>query len=278
MRKEYIKVESINLAKLSHAEFINFMERFLALLPLEAEEAAEEGDPMGAPKVGITAEQIEEAKTYLSEMNDLNRETKVKAETKSKAEIDRQRDALWTAIIQRILTSRNVPIPTESAAAEKLYIVVKPYTGMNRLPNNQQTETVKGLLTDLNKPEIQDAITTLGLEGYIDELSTYNQQYEALVKGADVARAAANLGNKSDALRRQLMDLYREMADFAFATNLLHETEESLYFMAGLNGLIRDVETAYNLRDKAKHTSTTTLEKPEDGDKGDSGLEFVPVE
>lgn len=278
MRKEYIKVESINLAKLSHAEFINFMERFLALLPLEAEEAAEEGDPMGAPKVGITAEQIEEAKTYLSEMNDLNRETRVKAETKSKAEIDRQRDALWTAIIQRILTSRNVPIPTESAAAEKLYIVVKPYTGMNRLPNNQQTETVKGLLTDLNKPEIQEAIRTLGLEDYIDELSTYNQQYEALVKEADVVRAAANLGNKNDVLRQQLIDLYREMADFAFATNLLHETEESLYFMAGLNGLIRDVETAYNLRDKAKHTSTTTLEKPEDGDKGEGGLEFVPVE
>ena len=98
------------------------------------------------------------------------------------------------------------------------------------------------------------------------------------MKGADVARAAANLGNKSDALRRQLMDLYREMADFAFATNLLHETEESLYFMAGLNGLIRDVETAYNLRDKAKHTSAITPEKPEDGDKGDGGLEFVPVE
>lgn len=254
------------------------MERFLALLPLEAEEAAEEGDPMGAPKVGITAEQVTEAKTYLSEMNDLNRETRVKAETKSKAEIDRQRDALWTAIVQRILTSRNVPIQAESTAAEKLYIVVKPYTGMNRLPNNQQTETVKGLLTDLNKPEMLDAITTLGLENYIDELSTCNQQYETLVKGADVARATANLGNKSDALLRQLTDLYREMADFAFATNLLHETEESLYFLSGLNGLIRDVETAYNLRDKAKHTSTTTPENPEDGDKGDSGLEFVPVE
>lgn len=278
MRKEYIKVESINLAKLSHAEFINFMERFLALLPLEAEETAEEGDPMGAPKVGITAEQVEEAKANLSEMNDLNRETKVKAETKSKTTIDRQRDALWTAIIQRILTSRNVPIPTESAAAEKLYIVVKPYMGMNRLPNNQQTVIVKGLLTDLNKPEMQEAIRTLGLEDYIDELSTYNQQYEALVKEADVVRAAANLGNKNDVLRQQLTDLYREMADFAFATNLLHETEESIYFLSGLNGLIHDVETAYNLRDKAKRTRTDKTEKPEEGDKGDSGLEFVPVE
>ena len=274
MRKQYIKVESIKLTKLSHAEFINFMERFLALLPLEAEE----DDSMGAPKVGITVEQIEEAKTYLLEMNDLNRETRSKAETKSKTEIDRQRDALWTAIIQRILTSRNVPIPAESAAAEKLYIVVKPYIGMNSLPANQQTQTVKGLLADLNKPDIQAAITTLGLEGYIDELSTCNQQYEALVKGADVARAAANLGNKSDTLRRQLVDLYREMADFAFATNLLHETEESLYFMAGLNGLIRDVETAYNLRDKAPRTRSDKTEKPEEGDKGDSGLELMPVE
>lgn len=98
------------------------------------------------------------------------------------------------------------------------------------------------------------------------------------MKGADVARAAANLGNKSDTLRRQLVDLYREMADFAFATNLLHETEESLYFMAGLNGLIRDVETAYNLRDKAPRTRSDKTEKPEEGDKGDSGLELVPVE
>ena len=93
-----------------------------------------------------------------------------------------------------------------------------------------------------------------------------------------MARAATSLGNTSDVLRRQLTDLYREMADFAFATNLLHETEESLYFLSGLNGLIRDVETAYNLRDKAKHTSTTTPEKPEDGNKGDSGLELMPVE
>ena len=65
MRKQYIKVESIKLTKLSHAEFINFMERFLALLPLEAEE----DDSMGAPKVGITVEQIEQGRNQVEDGN-----------------------------------------------------------------------------------------------------------------------------------------------------------------------------------------------------------------
>lgn len=38
MRKNYIQVENMTFLRLSNAEFISFMERFMALLPLEDDE------------------------------------------------------------------------------------------------------------------------------------------------------------------------------------------------------------------------------------------------
>ena len=69
MRKKYIKVENIRLYLFSNAEFINFMERFMALLPIEKDEESQDA----APKLSITAEQLAEGKAYLATMKDLNK-------------------------------------------------------------------------------------------------------------------------------------------------------------------------------------------------------------
>lgn len=87
------------MLNLTHTELMNFMERVLALLPLEAEEDAGPTDPKGAPKVGITSEQVRDAQDILREMNDLQMASKMKAETKPKKEADRKRDALLAFII-----------------------------------------------------------------------------------------------------------------------------------------------------------------------------------
>ena len=97
-----------------------------------------------------------------------------------------------------------------------------------------------------------------------------------------MTRSVLNLTEKMDALRKSLIELYREMMEFASATNLLHETEESVYFVSGINALIQDVKANYNLRiskgKKKEGEEEQPEEKPDGDDKGDSGLEFVPVE
>ena len=274
MRKKYIRVEEINLVRLANAEFMNFMERFLALLPLEAEGEPESG-VMGAPKVGITAEMITEAKGYLAQMNDLTRIPQMKAETKPKEEVDRKRDSLISLLFSRVKTSRSVPIEAESKAAEQLYIVISPYRGIGKLPYNQETEMIKGLLLDLRKLENSEAVRTLGLDAYVDELDNCNKQFEALVKTADMKNSELGFNEQMRDLRVAMTDLYREMTDYAFATNLLNETEESLYFMSGLNALIHDVESIYKQRLNSRKKKEE--EKPA-GEGSDSGLEFVPVD
>lgn len=274
MRKKYIRVEEINLVRLANAEFMNFMERFLALLPLEAEGEPESG-VMGAPKVGITAEMITEAKGYLAQMNDLTRIPQMKAETKPKEEVDRKRDSLISLLFSRVKTSRSVPIEAESKAAEQLYIVISPYRGIGKLPYNQETEMIKGLLLDLRKLENSEAVRTLGLDAYVDELDNCNKQFEALVKTADMKNSELGFNEQMRDLRVAMTDLYHEMTDYAFATNLLNETEESLYFMSGLNALIHDVESIYKQRLNSRKKKEE--EKPA-GEGSDSGLEFVPVD
>mgnify|MGYP000972163513 FL=1 len=274
MRKKYIRVEEINLVRLANAEFMNFMERFLSLLPLEAEGEPESGE-MGAPKLSITAEQVTEAKGYLAQMNDLTRIPQMKAETKPKEEVDRKRDSLISLLFSRVKTSRSVPIEAESKAAEQLYIVISPYRGIGKLPYNQETEMIKGLLLDLRKLENSEAVRTLGLDAYIDELDNCNKQFEALVKTADMKNSELGFNEQMRDLRVAMTDLYREMTDYAFATNLLNETEESLYFMSGLNALIHDVESIYKQRLNSRKKKEE--EKPA-GEGSDSGLEFVPVD
>ena len=274
MRKKYIREEEINLVRLANAEFMNFMERFLSLLPLEAEGEPESGE-MGAPKLSITAEQVTEAKGYLAQMNDLTRIPQMKAETKPKEEVDRKRDSLISLLFSRVKTSRSVPIEAESKAAEQLYLVISPYRGIGKLPYNQETEMIKGLLLDLRKLENSEAVRTLGLDAYVDELDNCNKQFEALVKTADMKNSELGFNEQMRDLRVAMTDLYREMTDYAFATNLLNETEESLYFMSGLNALIRDVESIYKQRLNSRKKKEE--EKPA-GEGGDSGLEFVPVD
>ena len=274
MRKKYIRVEEINLVRLANAEFMNFMERFLSLLPLEAEGEPESGE-MGAPKLSITAEQVTEAKGYLAQMNDLTRIPQMKAETKPKEEVDRKRDSLISLLFSRVKTSRSVPIEAESKAAEQLYIVISPYRGIGKLPYNQETEMIKGLLLDLRKLENSEAVRTLGLDAYVDERDNCNKQFEALVKTADMKNAELGFNEQMRDLRVAMTGLYREMTDYAFATNLLNETEESLYFMSGLNALIHDVESIYKQRLNSRKKKEE--EKPA-GEGGDSGLEFVPVD
>ena len=275
MRKNYIQVEDIYFGNLTNAEFISFMERFMALLPLEDDE---EGG-QHAPKLGITAELVAEGKAFLASMNDLTLKSQLKAETKPKKEIDRLRDRMLAYIIERIDFSRDALDAAVAAAAEKLYLVAKPYRGAGRLAYNQETVVIKGFLLDMNKTENLDAVQTLGIENDLDTLQAYNDQFEALVKEADVKSSSLDMNEKMRDLRVQMGDWYQEVTSLTFVSNVLNESEESLSFLTGLNAVIQDVKTLYKQRIAQLNSGKEETSKPEgEGyDKGDGNLEFVPV-
>ena len=132
----------------------------------------------------------------------------------------------------------------------------------------------------MNKTENLDAVQALGIENDLDTLQAYNDQFEALVKEADVKSSSLDMSEKMRDLRVQMGDWYQEVTSLAFASNVLNESEESLSFLTGLNAVIQDVKTLYKQRIAQSKSSQEETSKPEGegDDKGDGNLEFVPVE
>jgi hypothetical protein len=139
---------------------------------------------------------------------------------------------------------------------------------------------IKGFLLDMNKTENVEAVTALGIEKDLDTLQSYNDQFEALVKEADVKSSSLDMNEKMRDLRVQMGDWYQEVTSLAFASNVLNESEESLSFLTGLNAVIQDVKTLYKQRIAQLNSGKEETSKPEGegDDKGDGNLEFVPVE
>ena len=108
------------------------------------------------------------------------------------------------------------------------------------------------MLLDLRKPEFAEAVTTLGLTTYMNELERLNNLYEELVAKRSTARSAKNIGTDSRTVRQEMNSLYEDMNDLAFASNLLHGTDETAAFIRDVNTLIAETRTARNQRGSKK--------------------------
>lgn len=291
MRKNYIQVSSIALTSLSNSELVNLLTRLRELLPLK--EATDDdmesraSENLGAPDLNISAEQVAELDEVLAKMHDLGRESKAKKTTASRKEVDKTRDALAVAIVDRVMTARKLPLAAERDAAETLYNMAKAYVGVSKLPLNDETEIIRGMLLDFAKPEYASAVSALELRELLNELKTQNELYAELVKEDNLARKVRRIAEGSSELRQTLYAIYQEMTQLAVASNTLHETEETRDFLDNLNTVIEDIKRNHNQRNpkkeegdqKPEEEPTEPEEKPTDPDEDEGGgTHFEPVE
>ena len=89
------------------------------------------------------------------------------------------------------------------STAETLYLKTKPYVGCQTLPQGQQIQKMRGLLSDITTSEMSAHIITLGLSAVVEELGTITTQYSALIE----QRSASQLANKLDAGKTVRLEL-----------------------------------------------------------------------
>lgn len=275
----FLQISSFSRHNLNNAEYTNFLMRFIKLLPLTEEEEDDrpvieslqndDEKELGAPALSVPAEMITRLKELIEKLVDLSRETRSHVETDELAEIDKQRDNLAAYIVNRIAKSATLPLETERKAGKLLYNTAKVYRNVGRLPVAQETVTIKGMLADLSKPEFAEAIATLGLQPYMDELKTQNDMYEQLVAQRDAARSTARTLEYSKELRKQADLLYDDITDLAFASNVLKPSTESTTFINDLNSLTATVQAARNQRSSAPVSKTEPGEGDDKPDKDD---------
>lgn len=240
MEKKYLTIDTVALTRLNKAELLAFLSRVITILP---EADAADG---GVESLYIPQELLDAFKTCVEKLAQITRESRSSVKTKELAKIDEERNALLLYIFGVVSQAGNLPLEGQREAGKVLFAELKGYSSAHRLPQTQKTVAINSMVAAVGDGGMASHIATLGLQPHIDELQRLNGIYEqtSMLR----TREMLPLQDTAAGLRGEAILLYEEVADRAFATNLLFGTQEAADFIQKLNIEIRESKIAYNRR------------------------------
>ena len=286
MSVSYLKFETPpQFARMTNLAFGNFMQRFCDDIPEDEEEPVEDGPQVqmeglraavGASSISVSPELLEKLKDALARLRRLTNESRSNVETASLDEVDAARIEAITFALNHIENLTKSPIPTMKDAAIHLYNKSKAYKGAGLLSVNDRTQAIVGFLEDMGRTEFSEYITTLAFQPTLDALRELNDRYSQLVREREEGvKALEKLGN-TKAVRAELEDLYEEITDRAFATNLLNSSPEATDFIETINVRIKDAKK--RLKWEASHKDEEEMPDTETPDTETPGTETPSID
>lgn len=259
------KVNIIYLQRLNNAEYRTFMARYGNLLAggggdseSPDEISFDPNDPLGIPQELRTA-----FATDFALLTDAVNQSSASEETAQMSALDKERDDLLIFITSTITQMTKSPLAAQRTAAEKLYLPVKPYIGAARLANLQETAAIEGLLVDLDKAGMPEALAAINLTEVVAALKEKNKQYATLTEQRANAKADDPL-ESAKKIRLRMDEEYDEMSTYAFAQSVVKPTQETAAFINRLNALVDETNALYNQRIAQARAAAA---KKQEGDK-----------
>lgn len=259
------KVNIIYLQRLNNAEYRTFMARYGNLLAggggdseSPDEISFDPNDPLGIPQELRTAFAADFAL-----LTDAVNQSSASEETAQMSALDKERDDLLIFITSTITQMTKSPLAAQRTAAEKLYLPVKPYIGAARLANLQETAAIEGLLVDLDKAGMPEALTAINLTEVVAALKEKNKQYATLTEQRANAKADDPV-ESAKKIRLRMDEEYDEMSTYAFAQSVVKPTQETAAFINRLNALVDETNALYNQRIAQARAAAA---KKQEGDK-----------
>lgn len=259
------KVNIIYLQRLNNAEYRTFMARYGNLLAggggdseSPDEISFDPNDPLGIPQELRTA-----FATDFALLTDAVNQSSASEETAQMSALDKERDDLLIFITSTITQMTKSPLAAQRTAAEKLYLPVKPYIGAARLANLQETAAIEGLLVDLDKARMPEALAAINLTEVVAALKEKNKQYATLTEQRTNAKADDPV-ESAKKIRLRMDEEYDEMSTYAFAQSVVKPTQETAAFISRLNALVDETNALYNQRIAQARAAAA---KKQEGDK-----------
>lgn len=259
------KVNIIYLQRLNNAEYRTFMARYGNLLAggggdseSPDEISFDPNDPLGIPQELRTA-----FATDFALLTDAVNQSSASEETAQMSALDKERDDLLIFITSTITQMTKSPLAAQRTAAEKLYLPVKPYIGAARLANLQETAAIEGLLVDLDKAGMPEALAAINLTEVVAALKEKNKQYATLTEQRANAKADDPV-ESAKKIRLRMDEEYDEMTTYAFAQSVVKPTQETAAFISRLNALVDETNALYNQRIAQARAAAA---KKQEGDK-----------
>ena len=223
-----VKLETLNFPRLNNAEFTYFAGQVISYIDAATVEA-----------LHVDAATFAGFKGNHGKLVDIV--------DQSRAAEDKQEDDLLSFLFATVKGACSHPIAAKREAAQAVYAVMKPYTGVQSLPQRQQVQTVDGLVLDLEKEATAAHLTTLGLASEVETLKSLNAEYGSLIASRADAQQA-NPVESAKPIRKEMYGQYDELVSTAWAFSVAVPSDALSGFVASVNKLIADTNTAYNQR------------------------------
>ena len=205
MRKTYIKVKDLGMARLNKAEFLGFLSRVITILK-ELKEGSSSGSEPDLPEVqsetdGVASLYIDQAlidelQACLDELQDRTRNSRSTLATKTLEQIDKERDALVSYILTVLAQSLDLSLADQREAGTILYNDLNVYAGATGLPQTQETVTINGMIGDAESEKLAPHVETMGL---LNRRSTSRQNSWSGIRTPSVPSSGMRLGARPPA-------------------------------------------------------------------------------
>ncbi|EKX99318.1 hypothetical protein HMPREF9151_01745 [Hoylesella saccharolytica F0055] len=218
-------------------------------------------------KLNIAADLLASWKASIDLEIDIVKESAASVITKELDLKDHERDNVFTQLFSLVRAYRISFLETEKMSAEKLYIALKPYFGIQRGIKSIESIHILSLLKDTDK--LTAEVTALGLEPVLTQLKKLNEEYEKLESQRRKDAVETKLPN-SRSVRRETDEYFEVICQYIQAAYLLATKKDDkalvLKLVNEMNQVSADLRTSHkaSIAQKKAHAKVEDLEPETD--------------
>lgn len=218
-------------------------------------------------KLNIAADLLASWKASIDLEIDIVKESAASVITKELDLKDHERDNVLTQLFSLVRAYRISFLEAEKMAAEKLYIALKPYFGIQRGIKSIESIHILSLLKDTDK--LTAEVTALKLEPVLTRLKKLNEEYEKLESQRRKDAVETKLPN-SRSVRRETDEYFEVICQYIQAAYLLATKKDDkalvLKLVNEMNQVSADLRTSHkaSIAQKKAHAKVEDLEPETD--------------
>ena len=213
-----------------------------------------------ATKTNVSAEWLAEWEKAIKVETEINMQASASVFTAKMREKDAERDLLLTNIFSVVRAQRTSPVAAIREAAQRLYVVFKPYFGIQDEIFEAESGHIIGMEQDAAR--YQTEITALGLKPVFDELHTANEAYEKMRTDRRSEGLEAKLPDARTA-RRNTDELFEGACQCILASYILAKNDADKKLVANLVDAMNKTSADF----RATHNASMAQKKPKDKKK-----------
>jgi hypothetical protein len=219
-------LESVYQSRMTLPEFSQFIER--QLNELESNSSLLTDAPL--------RQQITEMRVTSNELKAAILLVQKSSYTSQLAALDQARDRAFVRYVKVLKTFSWSDNPAEFADFEKLSVLQATYNGVERLNYEAESSHLSKLVTELEGSVYSEAVTRLGLKGYVESVKSTNQAFNQLFDSRSF-ETANKLVYDTQVLRKILQKQYDTFAGYTLSMAKVLGTEPFITVLKTINSV-----------------------------------------